>query len=156
MAIASLMSNVGKVWAWRREVDWRAFGAFSAMAIPAAALGARTLLILPADLVELALGFFFLIMIPAFAAFGLLKGALLSTEAMSSLFITMTKVATFRTLGALPLDLILKGLVVGSAVMAGTFVGKAVVQRMSSHAFQIVLDAMLLVSGLSLIWAATR
>ncbi len=196
MAIAGLMSNVGKVWAWRSDVDWRAFGAFSAAAVPAAVLGARTLLVLPANTVELALGFFFLIMIPvrrwlrvrnigisawhlaicgaaigflsgvvlstgplmipAFAAFGLLKGALLSTEALSSLVITITKIATFRTLGALPLDVILKGLLIGSSVMAGTFIGKAVVQRMSSHAFQIVLDAMLLVSGLSMIWAATR
>jgi uncharacterized membrane protein YfcA len=95
-------------------------------------------------------------MIPAFAAFGLLKGALLSTEALSSLVITITKIATFRSLGALPLDVVLKGLLIGSSVMAGTFIGKAVVQRMSSHAFQIVLDAMLLVSGLSMIWAATR
>jgi uncharacterized protein len=64
MAIAALMSNVGKLLAWWREVDWRAFAAYSITGIPAAALGARTLLVLPAHVVDLALGPFFLMMIP--------------------------------------------------------------------------------------------
>ena len=64
MAIAALMSNVGKLLAWWREVDWRAFAAYSITGIPAAALGARTLLVLPAHVVDLALGLFFLMMIP--------------------------------------------------------------------------------------------
>jgi uncharacterized membrane protein YfcA len=55
MAIAALMSNVGKLLAWWREVDWRAFAAYSITGIPAAALGARTLLVLPAHVVDLAL-----------------------------------------------------------------------------------------------------
>jgi uncharacterized protein len=64
MAIAALMSNVGKLLAWWREVDWRAFAAYSITGIPAAALGARTLLVLPAHVVDLALGLFSLMMIP--------------------------------------------------------------------------------------------
>ena len=65
MAIAALMSNVGKILAWWREVNWPAFAAFSVPGVPAAALGARTLLVLPAREVDVALGLFFLIMIPA-------------------------------------------------------------------------------------------
>src|SRR5580693_1256064 len=64
MAIAALMSNVAKVLAWWHEVDWRAFGAYSIAGVPTAALGARTLLVLPARVVDLALGLFFLMMIP--------------------------------------------------------------------------------------------
>ncbi len=30
MAVAAVMSNLAKVMAWRREVDWRAFAAYSA------------------------------------------------------------------------------------------------------------------------------
>ena len=59
MAIAALMSNVGKVLAWWREVDWRAFSVYSVTGIPAAAAGARTLLVLPPQVVDLALGLFF-------------------------------------------------------------------------------------------------
>lgn len=194
MAIAALMSNVAKVMAWWREVDWRAFAAFAIPGVPAAALGARTLLILPARVVDIALGGFFLAMIPlrrwlrardfhvglrglalagagigfitgvvlstgplsvpVFLAFGLSKGAFLSTEAAGSLALMISKVATFRELGALPLPSIVQGLVIGASVMIGSFVGKAIVQRVSTHAFHHLLDALLLCSGLSLLWAA--
>lgn len=194
MAIAALMSNIGKVMAWWREVDWRAFAVYSVTGVPAAALGARTLLALPSRWIDVALGMFFLLMIPArrwlhahtyrirlwqlaiagavigfltgivistgplsvpaFTSYGLLKGAFLSTEAASSLALFISKVATFRELGALPLPSIVQGFIIGISVMAGTFVGKAVVQRMSVATFQHILDAVLLCSGLSLLWAA--
>ena len=65
MAVASIMANLSRVMVWWREVDWRACAAYSATGIPAAALGARTLLALPPHVVEVALGAFFLAMIPA-------------------------------------------------------------------------------------------
>jgi uncharacterized membrane protein YfcA len=68
----------------------------------------------------------------------------------------ISKVATFRELGALPLPAIAQGFIIGAAVMAGSFAGKAIVTRISVHAFHHVLDALLLVSGLSLLWAAFR
>jgi len=194
MAIAGLMSNVGKVTAWWREVDWRAFAAYSITGVPAAALGARTLLVLPPHLIDIALGVFFLVMIPtrhrllagrfrmrlwhlalagaaigfltgvvistgpisvpAFTSYGLVRGAFISTEAASSLALAVSKVATFRQFGALPVSAILQGLIVGASVMAGSFVGKAVVLRMSVRTFQYVLDVLLFSSGCSLLWAA--
>jgi len=36
MAVAAVMSNLAKVMAWQREVNWRAFAAYSAAGIPAA------------------------------------------------------------------------------------------------------------------------
>jgi uncharacterized membrane protein YfcA len=194
MAVSALMANIAKVMAWWREVDWRAFAAYSIPGVPAAALGARTLLVLPAHLVDIALGLFFLAMlptrrwlhahsfhitlwqlalagaaigfitgivlstgplsVPAFTSFGLLKGAFLSTEAASSLALMVSKAVTFRQFGALPVPSIIEGVIVGSSVMLGTFVGKAIVQRMSIHTFQYVLDALLLCSGVALLCAA--
>jgi uncharacterized membrane protein YfcA len=194
MAIAALMSNVARLAAWWREVDWRAFGAYSLPGVPAAALGAHTLLILPSSIVNLALGLFFLAMIPArrwhkrknfqirlwqlavagavigfltgvvlstgplsipaFATYGLTKGALLSTEAASSLALYVSKVVTFREFGALPLGTILRGAIIGSSLMIGAFAGKAVVLRMSDGVFQHLLDALMFCSGVSLLWAA--
>jgi uncharacterized protein len=196
MAISSLMANVGKMLSWWREVDWKAFAAYSITGVPAAALGAHTLLVLPPRLVDIALGLFFLAMIPgrrwlaamnirlrlwqlavaggligfvtgivlstgplsvpAFTAYGLSKGAFISTEAASSLALMISKIATFRQLGALPLGSIVKGLIIGASVMAGSFAGKAVVQRMSLTAFEHVLDVLLLGSGLALFWDAVR
>jgi uncharacterized protein len=194
MAVASLMANVAKVTAWWREIDWRAFAAYSLPGVPAAALGARTLLALPAGAVDIALGAFFLAMIaarrrfrttrfhiglwqlalagaaigfvtgivlstgplsvPAFTSYGLTKGAFLSTEAASSLALMIAKVVAFQQLGALPMPSMIRGLIIGSSVMAGAFAGKLVVQRLSIHTFEHLLDAVLLLSGLSMIWQA--
>jgi uncharacterized protein len=196
MAVAAVLANIAKIMAWWREVDWRAFAAYSLTGVPAAALGARTLLVLPSSVVDVALGSFFLLMIPArrwlkarnlrlnllqlafaggaigfltgivvstgplsvpaFVSYGLLKGGFLSTEAAGSLAIYISKVVTFRSLGALPASALLQGLIVGAALMAGTFAGKVVVLRLSANAFQHLLDALLLCSGLSLLWAAVR
>lgn len=65
MAIAAIMANFSRVLAWWREVNWRACAAYSVTGIPGAALGARTLLVLPPRIIEGALGAFFIAMIPA-------------------------------------------------------------------------------------------
>lgn len=64
MAVAAIMGNLGRVLAWRREIDWRACFAYCATAVPGAVLGARLLLAIPPGVAELALGVFFLSLIP--------------------------------------------------------------------------------------------
>jgi len=194
MAVASVMVNFARAVAWWREIDWRALAAYTLPAIPAAALGARTLISLPPALIDTLLGAFFLGMIPGrrllerrgwranwwqlalagaligfltgivlstgplsvpvFAAAGLFKGALLATEAAASLFIYIAKVSTFHTFGALSEENFVKGAIVGSSLMLGTFAGKSLVKRMSAQTFGKLLDAMLACSGLALLWAA--
>lgn len=196
MAVVALMSNVAKITSWWREVDWRATAAYAVGGVPAAALGARTLLVLPERAVDVALGLFFLAMIPgrrwfasrdvklgygglalagaiigfltgivvstgplsvpAFAAFGLVKGAFIATEAAGSLALYISKAATFRTFGALPLDIVIKGLISGSSVMLGNYTARLIVERLSVHTFTRLLDGVMLVAGLSLLWAAVR
>jgi uncharacterized membrane protein YfcA len=102
MAIAALMANLSRVLAWWREVDWKAVAAYAITGVPAAALGARTLLALPPRIIEVSLGLFFLAMIPvrhllvrwqwkarlwhlalAGAVIGFLTGIVLSTGPLS-------------------------------------------------------------------------
>jgi hypothetical protein len=64
MAIAGMLANFARVAVWWREVDWRANAFYCVTAIPMAALGARTLLLLDARIVEGILGLLFLLMIP--------------------------------------------------------------------------------------------
>jgi uncharacterized membrane protein YfcA len=65
MAIAAIMSNFSRILAWWRDVDWRACAAYSVTGIPAAALGARTLLTLPSHAVDISIGLFLIAMVPA-------------------------------------------------------------------------------------------
>jgi uncharacterized membrane protein YfcA len=64
MAVAAVMANLSRILAWWHEVDWRACAAYSITGIPAAALGARTLLVLPSRTVDIAIGLFLIAMVP--------------------------------------------------------------------------------------------
>lgn len=64
MAVAAVMANLSRILAWWREVDWRACAAYSVTGIPAAALGARTLLVLPPRAVDVSIGLFLIAMVP--------------------------------------------------------------------------------------------
>ena len=196
MAIVALMSNFAKITSWWKEIDWRAVACYAVGGIPGAVLGARTMLALPPEVVDLALGAFFLVMIPGrrwlarrnfrigpwllvpvgaaigfltgivvstgpisvpvFTAYGLAKGAFIATEAAGSLALYIAKAVTFRSLGALPVDIVIKGLITGSSVMAGTYTARLIVERLSIATFQRLLDGVMAISGLALIWAAVR
>lgn len=191
MAVASLMANVSRVAMWWREVDWRAVGVYSVTAVPAAALGARTLVAMNARAVEAVLGVFLLAMVPLrhwlrargwrvrlphlaavgaaigfltgivattgpvnapfFLAYGLVKGAYLSTEALGSAAVYLTKAAVFRQAGVLPVELLGRGLVVGSSLTAGAWIAKRIVQRMAPGDFRLLMDGLLLAAGATML-----
>lgn len=194
MAVAAIMANLSRILAWWREVDWRACAAYGGAGIPAAAAGARTLLALPPRAVDLAIGCFLLLMIPArrwvaarrfhlnlwhlalagagigyitgivvstgpisvpvFLMYGLAKGAFLATEAAGSLAIFSSKAVAFQRFGALSLETFEKGLITGASLMAGAFIAKRFVLRLDPHAFRLVMDGLLLASGLAMLWDA--
>ena len=196
MAIASIMANASRVAAWWREVDWRAVAAYSATGVPAAALGARTLLTLPPGVVEAVMGVFFISMIlvrrwmmardwklglwhlagagagvgfltgiavstgpintPFFVMYGLVKGPFLSTEAMGSLAVFLAKALTFCTMGALPLEAILKGLIIGSSITVGSFFAKRWVRQLDANRFRLLMDGLLMMAGLVMLLLAAH
>ncbi|MBS0447216.1 MAG: sulfite exporter TauE/SafE family protein [Proteobacteria bacterium] len=94
--------------------------------------------------------------VPVFLSYGLAGGAFLATEAASSVALYASKAATFRQLGALPLTIVLQGLMVGASLMVGTYGGKAVVVRIRPAVFQRLMDGLMVCSGLSLLWAGLR
>jgi uncharacterized membrane protein YfcA len=196
MAIAAILGNLGRVLAWRRDIDWRACGAYCATAVPGAMIGARLLLTIPPGYAETALGVFFLSLIPVrrwlarrefrlslthlmllgaplgvltglvvstgpltvplFTFYGLERGAFLGTEAAGSIGMYVAKVATFKAFGALPWEVVGQGLIVGSTLMAGSFVGRFVVLALSPGAYRTLIDGLMVCSGVSLLWAAVR
>ncbi len=194
MAIAGLMANLSRTAVWWREVDWRVVAAFGSTAIPMTALGARTLVALDAHSIQVALGLFFLAMIPVrrwllasglrvglvgmamagagigflsglvisigpintpfFLAYGLVKGAFVSTEAMASLLMGLTKTTVFRTFGVLPTTTILQGLVVGSSLTVGSWLSKRLMLKIDAAHFHLLMDAILLVAAAVLLAGA--
>lgn len=94
--------------------------------------------------------------VPLFSAYGLVKGAFIATEAAGSLALYISKATTFRTLGALPAEIVVTGLIAGSSVMTGTYAARLLLERLHVATFQRLLDGVMLISGATLIWEAMR
>lgn len=94
--------------------------------------------------------------VPLFTFHGLERGAFLGTEAAASIGMYLAKVATFQAFGALSPEVMARGAGVGSTLMAGSFAGRFVVLRLSKDAYRFLIDALMLLSGASLLWAAWR
>lgn len=194
MAIAALLANFSRVLVWWREIDWRANAYYCVTAVPMAALGARTLLVLDPRIVEGVLGGLFLAMIPLrrwlsargmrieawhlalvgavigflsgmvastgpintpfFLAYGLVKGAYLSTEALGSMAIGITKAIVFQRFDALPLETVGRGLLIGASLMIGSRLAKGFVLRLDADQFRQLMDLLLAGAGLVLLWGA--
>src|SRR5207237_9483350 len=69
--------------------------------------------------------------VPLFTFYGLERGAFLGTEAAGSIGVYLAKVATFEAFGALPVEVVLRGLSVGGCLRAGCFVGRFVLLALS-------------------------
>ena len=93
---------------------------------------------------------------PFFLAYGLVKGAFISTEALGSIGVFGTKTIVFRTFGALPADLLVLGVVFGSAMMAGSWVAKRFLSHLEPRQFQLLMDIAMFAAGATLLWGATR
>jgi uncharacterized membrane protein YfcA len=155
MAVASVLANLSRILAWWREVDWRACAAYSVTGIPAAALGARTLLALPSRAVDIAIGVFLIAMVPVRhwlarhdlkfsllhlaiggAVIGYLTGIVVSTGPLSVplfLFYGLTKGAFLATEAASSLGLYLSksvtfqqfGALTGDIALKGLIAGSS-------------------------------
>lgn len=91
---------------------------------------------------------------PFFLAFGLTKGAYIATEALGSLAVYVTKSAVFQRFGALPVETMIKGGIIGCAMMLGAWIAKGIVLRLEAHQFSTLMDGLMLVAGLAMIWGA--
>jgi uncharacterized membrane protein YfcA len=62
----------------------------------------------------------------------------------------------FRRFGAMPLPVIVQGLITGASLMAGAWLAKRFVLRLHPDRFRLLMDALMLVSGLTMLWAGVR
>lgn len=91
---------------------------------------------------------------PFFLAYGLVKGAYVSTEAVGAAAVSMTKAVVFQRFGALPIEVVVRGLAVGSSLMLGSWLSKRIVLSVDPAQFRLLLDGMMLIAGLAMLWGA--
>ncbi|AFY73152.1 putative permease [Synechococcus sp. PCC 7502] len=89
---------------------------------------------------------------PFYLRYGLVKEELIATKATHVVIIHTVKIFTYGLLGALNTQEIYAGLAIGLAAIPANFVGKYLLERISSQLFrQFVLTSMI-ISGLYMFW----
>jgi len=90
--------------------------------------------------------------IPYFAAYGLAPAAIIASESASIGLIYLVKIATFAQLGALTVNVVIPGILIGATLSFGAYLGKVFVLKISESTFHHLISVMLLIAGLSLLW----
>jgi uncharacterized membrane protein YfcA len=88
------------------------------------------------------------LMAPFFLAYGLVKGAYIGTEALSTVVMHVAKLVAYKQSAILPLHAVLAGLALGPIMVGGSFAGKRVVDRLSERVFVVIIELTLLAAGL--------
>ncbi|GAA3726191.1 sulfite exporter TauE/SafE family protein [Streptomyces tremellae] len=81
--------------------------------------------------------------VPVFTGYGMSGGAFLGSEAASALLLYAGKLATFGGAGVLAPAVVARGLVIGTALLAGSLLAKRLVRRLRPRTFDLLIDAVL-------------
>ena len=88
------------------------------------------------------------LMAPFFLAYGLVKGAYIGTEALSTVVMHVAKLAAYRGAAVLSDASILIGLAIGPLMIAGSWAGKRIVDRLPERVFVLLIEATMTAAGL--------
>ena len=91
---------------------------------------------------------------PFFLSYGLVRGAYIGTEALTALTMHAVKVVAYGRLALLDARSAGVGLAIGAAMVAGTYAGKRIADRLDDRAFRMVVEATLAIAGVQLLIAA--
>lgn len=88
---------------------------------------------------------------PFFLALGLTRGAYIGTEAASAMVMHLTKTAVYGAGALLPTRVLLLGLALTPATIAGTWVGKKIADRIDQRWFVIIVEVTLVIAAVLLL-----
>jgi len=88
------------------------------------------------------------IMAPFFLSYGLVKGAYIGTEALSTVVMHVTKLIAYGQTSVLTESDAVIGLLLGPIMILGSFLGKRLVDRLPEKVFVRIIEIVLLVAGI--------
>jgi uncharacterized membrane protein YfcA len=88
------------------------------------------------------------LMAPFYLAYGLVKGAYIGTEALSTVVMHVTKLVAYRHAAVLPETSVVAGLALGPVMILGSWTGKHIADRLPKRVFVLVIEATMIAAGL--------
>jgi len=87
-------------------------------------------------------------MAPFFLAYGLVKGAYIGTEAMSTVVMHIVKLVVYGGFTLIGAQTLVAGLAIGCVMIGGSYVGKRLLTRVPERVFPHIIEAVLVFAGL--------
>lgn len=88
------------------------------------------------------------LMAPFFLDYGLIKAAYIGTEALTTVIMHSAKLLAYGKASVLPAHAIVAGVALGPLMVAGSFLGKRVVDYLPERVFVYLIEAMLIIAGI--------
>jgi len=85
---------------------------------------------------------------PFFLAFGLARGANIGTEALGTAVMHITRMTAYGATNVFPYRAVLFGMALTPIMIAGSFAGKGLLDRISPSVFVLIIETILVVFGL--------
>ena len=90
-------------------------------------------------------------MAPFFLAYGLVSGAYIGTEALSTVTMHVTKLSVYGGYALLSVRTVLIGIAIGGVMFAGSYLGKRILTVVPERVFPVIIDGVLITGGIMLL-----
>jgi uncharacterized protein len=84
---------------------------------------------------------------PFYLSYGLMKGGFIGTEALGTAVMHITKLSCYQGLGAMSSGIWVTGLLIGPMMVAGSYTGKLVLDRIPAHVFVWIVEVAIVSFG---------
>ena len=88
------------------------------------------------------------LMAPFFLSYGLVKGAYIGTEALATVLMHVVKLGAYGASNLLGPAIVGTGLVIGAVMIAGSYLGKRLLEHVPERVFPWLIELVLVASGL--------
>jgi hypothetical protein len=88
------------------------------------------------------------VLTPFFLAYGLRRGSYIATEAVCAFGMHATRGLAFARYRLLTWEIVTVGVVLGTVMFAGSWIGRRLLDRMTDRIFLILIETVLIVMGL--------
>ena len=89
---------------------------------------------------------------PLYLNYGAVKREMIGTKGFNALVMHAIKTGTYATFGALATGYVIYGVAAGIAALAGNWLGKRYLDRISAQRFRTFVTWLMLVSGVAMLW----
>ena len=89
------------------------------------------------------------LLVPFFLSYGLMRGAYIGTEALSTVVIQVAKLATYAGTAVLTPLAVVAGVAFAPLMVVGSLIGKRMLNRLSDRVFILIVEGTMLVAGVA-------